>query len=198
MSLDTQEFDFNVDLLRAILWQYDNAANLRGILEQKKEWYDTNVSEFWNDWITNVFDLRTANEFGLAVWSIILGQSIFTSFVQGVTGVYWGFGAYNKNFMNGNFASVSGTTNLYTPTTARMLLRLRYFQLTSAGTVPETNRMLKYLFEEEYGRAYLVDNLDMTQTYNFEFAMPLEMSYMLNNTDILPRPAGVKNFIVTL
>ncbi|WP_231668322.1 DUF2612 domain-containing protein [Ralstonia solanacearum] len=28
---------------------------------------------FWENWIRDVFDLRTANDFGLSVWSEILG-----------------------------------------------------------------------------------------------------------------------------
>lgn len=194
---DIQEFDFSVDLLRSIIWQYDSATNLQSLIEQKQAWYDVNQRDFWQNWIINVYDLRTANDFGLAVWSIILGQSIFTNFPQPTSLVYWGFGADNQNFMNGNFASLNGGSSTYTTSTARLLLRLRYFQLTSSGTVPETNRMLKYLFAD-YGNAYLVDNLDMTQTYMFEFVIPAEISYMLNNTDVLPRPAGVKSTIVGL
>lgn len=195
---DIQEFDFSVDLLKSVLWQYDNATNLQGLLAQKQAWYDINQRVFWESWITNVFDLRTANDFGLSVWSIILGQSLFTTFPQPSTLVYWGFGSSNQNFLNGNFASLNGGSSVYTTPTARLLLRLRYFQLTSSGTVPETNRMLKYLFGDDYGDAYLVDNLDMTQTYTFQFVIPAEISYMLNNTDVLPRPAGVKSTIVGL
>jgi hypothetical protein len=71
---DIQQFDFSVNLLQALLWQYNGATNLQGLLEAKYNWYYTNQSQFWNDWIGNVFNLATADDFGLAVWSIILGQ----------------------------------------------------------------------------------------------------------------------------
>ncbi len=197
MSNDIQEFDFSVDVLKALLWQYDNATNLRGLLDQQNIWYAAYQKGFWQDWYTDVFDLRTANAFGLSVWSIILGQPLFSSFAGNVGYPFFGFGAGNENFGVYNFGSLTGGNNIYSPTTARLLLQLRYFQLTSSGTVPETNRMLKYLFSS-YGDAYLQDNLDMTQIYVFNFVIPAEISYMLTNTDILPRPAGVASSIVGL
>lgn len=187
---DIQEFNFEVDLLRALLWQYNEAVNLQGLLSAKNTWCETNQTEFWEDWLVNVFDLRTANDFGLGVWSIILGQSLYTSFAPDDTEDAFGFGDNNQNFDNGIFATITGGNNIYSTETARLLLRLRYFQLVSSGTVPETNRMLKYLFES-YGDAYLIDNYDMTQTYILDFAIPSEVRYMLYNTDVLPRPAGV-------
>jgi hypothetical protein len=195
--MDIQEFNFNVDVLQAIIWQYDSAPNLRSIIESESAWYETNQATFWNDWIVNVFDLGTANDFGLQVWSIILQQSLYTSYSASPESPYFGFGADNQNFGVYNFASQNGGTNIYSTEIARLLLRLRYFQLTSSGTIPETNRMLAYLFSD-YGAAYLIDNLNMTQTYYFDFVIPAEMLYMLENSDVLPRPAGVQNNIIDL
>ncbi|WP_059215173.1 DUF2612 domain-containing protein [Escherichia albertii] len=73
MSNKIQEFQFSVDLLRAILWQYNVAENLQGILERKKDWYVINHEQFWSDWYRDVFNMDTANSFGLSVWAIILG-----------------------------------------------------------------------------------------------------------------------------
>ncbi len=197
MTTNIQNIDFSVDLTKALLWQYNDAPNLRGLIEAKQDWYDINQKQFWEDYLTNVFDLRTANDFGLSVWAIILNQSLFSTFTAAPTTPYFGFGTGNENFGVYNFGSLSGGSNVYSTATSRLLLRLRYFQLVSSGTIPETNRMLKYLFAD-YGEAYLIDNFDMTQTYIFQFVIPAEISYMLNNTDILPRPAGVKSTIIGL
>ena len=72
MSGGIQLFDFSVDLLRAILWQYNDATRLQSLLQQKQDWYNEQQTEFWSSWYRDVFNLDTANDFGLAVWSIIL------------------------------------------------------------------------------------------------------------------------------
>ena len=54
--------------------------------------------------------------------------------------------------------------------------------------------MLAYLFEP-YGRVFLVDDLNMTQRYLFEFQIPSEMLLMLTSFDVLPRPSGVMSVI---
>lgn len=185
-----QQFDFDVNLLQAILWQYNNATNLQGLLNAKDTWYETNQSDFWEDWYTNVFNLPTANEFGLSIWSIILGLPLFIS--SGTpSGNIFGFDTQTGfNFDNGIFGG-SSTYQLDT-TTQLIALQLRYFQLTSSGTVPEINRVLKYVFKN-FGHAWLLDNHDMTQTYIFNFPVTFNLQYLFNNYDILPRPAGVES-----
>lgn len=188
-----QEFDFDVDLLRAILWQYDKAANLQSLLAAKKAWYDAEQTDFWEDWYRDVFDLRTANQFGLVVWSIILGFPLYVNTAPPVDQPAFGFedsGAVN--FDNGNFVDASGSSVMLPIATQRRALQLRYFQLTSAGTVPEINRMLKYVFGD-LGQAFLLDYRNMTQAYVFVFPVTWDLAYLFDNFDILPRPAGVRS-----
>lgn len=189
MAGDIQQFNFSVDLLRAILWQYNEAKNLQALLEAKAAWYDANHKQFWENWTRDVFDLRTANEFGIMVWSIILGQPLYV--VRAPDGrPTFGFESYHTNFERGNFSSQDGTEYKLSLETARVLLRLRYYQLTGSGTVPEINRIMKDVFAN-YGEVYLFDQQDMTQTYIFKFSPPSDLIYLMNNFDILPRPTGV-------
>lgn len=194
MITDIQAFDFSVNLLRAILWQYENAPNLQALLEGEQEWYNINQTEFWEDWRRDVFDLRTANRFGLNVWSIILNQSIYGTIPPDGGSPAWGFSSTNFNFDNGNFISSEGSIYPLPDDVARILLQLRYFQITSSGTVPEINRMLKFVFGK-LGNCWLVDNHDMTQGYYFDFPVASAIKYIFNNFDILPRPAGVESTI---
>lgn len=188
-----QEFDFSVDLLRALLWQYDKAANLQSLLADKKAWYDVNQTAFWEGWIRDVFDLRTASEFGLIVWSVILDLPLFVNTPPDLGKPTFGFdGAGHVNFDNGNFTDTSGSSYYLPLETKRLALQLRYFQLTSAGTVPEINRMLKYLFAGR-GKAFLNDFGNMAQQYVFAFPVTWDLAYLFNNYDILPRPAGVSS-----
>lgn len=185
-----QAFDFSVDLLRALLWQYNDAARLEGLLRQKQAWYDANQAAFWTDWITDVFDLRTANDFGLAVWAILLNiPLVVASAVDPADKPIWGFDQYRENFNNGNFASLAASG--LTSEQKRIVLRLRYFQLVSTGKVPEVNAFLAYLFGN-LGPAYVRDGYNMTARYVFEFPLSSALETVLTEYDLLPRPAGVK------
>ena len=62
-----QDFTFSANLLESLLWQYNEAETLQSILQQKQDWYDLNFSQFWDDWYNDVFNLQTANNFGLSV-----------------------------------------------------------------------------------------------------------------------------------
>ncbi len=186
-----QTFDFSVDLMQAILWQYNDAERLQGILQLKQDWYDKNQSEFWESWRVNVFDLNTADAFGLTVWSIILNLPIIVIVGETpTTKPTWGFGDYNKNFNNGNFSRSQGGAVSLTIEQARTVLKLRYYQVTSRGTVTEINQFLKNVFKE-YGRAYVRDNLNMTITYVFNFQPSSQLKFVIEKYDVLPRPAGV-------
>lgn len=185
-----QSFDFSVDLLRALLWQYNDAARLESLLRQKQGWYNANQEAFWNDWVRDVFDLRTANDFGLAVWSIILNLPLaVTSDGDPADKPIWGFGPYREGFNQGNFATLS--SSLLSTEQKRVALRLRYFQLVTRGTVPEVNAFFAELFADQ-GGAYVVDGYDMTARYVFEFPLSSALEMVLTEYDLLPRPAGVK------
>jgi hypothetical protein len=185
-----QEFDPSVDVLRVLLWQYNKAENLEGILTLKQNWYDLYHSDFWSDWVVNVFDLRTANEFGLGVWAIILDLPLFTT-GEASPADYpaFGFADYQGNFFNYNFAISDGSVVSLTLEQKRIVLRMRYFALTTNCTVPSINRFLKYLFGD--GVAYIEDNLDMTAKYKFTVFQEPELLEAITLLDVWPRPSTV-------
>lgn len=186
-----QEFDYSVDLLKCILWQYNDAERLQSLLEQKQAWYNANQTEFWTNWYNDVFNLQTANDFGLSVWSIILDIPIVVGVPPSdLSKPTWGFTSTHSNFTNGNFAQTGSGVQTLTTEQARTVLRMRYFQLTSRGTVPEINKFLSVLFKDQ-GVAYVVDGYDMTLFYVFRFALSSELQFVLESYDIFPRPAGV-------
>jgi hypothetical protein len=191
-----QDFDFSVDLLQAILWQYDNASRLKSLAVQKSEWYAENQQAFWSAWVRDVFNLQTANDFGLAVWARILNVPLVASVPASEDRPVFGFGEHNLNFYDGNFGrDTSGTVNLSTEQ-KRLVLRLRYFQLVSNGTVPEINAFLRLLFGEE-GTVYVLDSLDMSYAvYVFDFIPSSSVLFVLEQFDLLPRPAGVGTSIL--
>lgn len=190
MTETIQPYDATVNLLQALLWQYNEAPHLLALLESKQDWYNINQSDFWDNFYTNIFNLETANYFGLSVWSIILNQPIVFYNIGDPNKQNFGFEQFHKNFANGNFVSTSGYNYVLPLESARLVLQLRYHQLTSSGTIPETNRFLAQLFKNS-GPFYLLDGHDMTQVYVIGFEPDANLRFILNNFDILPRPAGV-------
>lgn len=191
MTERIQPLDFFTDLSLALLWQYDRAMRLRSLLGSKQDWYDTRHSGFWSDWIRDVFDLRTANDFGLTVWAQILNLPLLALAPASGDREVFGFGEFNLNFENGNFGrDVDAALSLSTEQ-RRLALRLRYFQLVTRGTVPEVNAFLAVLFADE-GSVYVLDSLDMeSATYVFNFLPDPSVTFVLEQFDLLPRPAGV-------
>lgn len=186
-----QYFDYSVNLLQSLLWEYEPATNLQNLLQGEQDWYNTNQTEFWLNWYDDVFNLATANQFGLTVWATILGIPI-TAITPPTEEDHptWGFGIYNENFNNGNFGNLSSNVVRLTLEQQRIILQLRYYQLVSRGTVPEINFFLNKLFGGE-GLAYVLDGLNMTATYIFTFQPSSSLLFIFDFFDLLPRPAGV-------
>ena len=146
--MNIQQFDYDVDILSVVLWQYNEATNLLSLLNDKQEWYDLYQTQFWENWYNQIFNLSAPNPqislFGLAVWSIILDVPLFVPIVPvGPSGI-WGFNAFdpsfptfentNLNFNNAPFAPAAPFINLTAPQ-QQFLLLLKYFNCTNRGTI---------------------------------------------------------------
>lgn len=201
-----QEFDYSVNLLESILWQYDEATHLLSLINQKQSWYTANQTQFWTNWYNNVFNLLTANAFGIAVWSYILNVPLYTTHEpEPDDKPLWGFNAIvgswptllntYLNFGNSNFSTRGQIVSL-TVEEQRFLLRLRYFQLTTRGDITDINSFLHYLIHSSNigysGELYALDGLNMTMTYVFTTTdFPSQLLSIIQQLDIFPRPAGV-------
>lgn len=189
--MNIQLFDFSVNLIQALLWQYDDATTLQSLITSKQNWYTQNQTDFWTSWITDVFNLQTANDFGLAVWSIILGLPLFIAVHPDPDDKpIFGFDDLSyQNFDNGTFANPTGS---YVLTTAqkRIMLQLRYFQLITRGAIPEINAFLAFVFGP--GQVYAMDGLDMSMVYVFTSYIDPNLFAAIVQYDILARPAGVR------
>lgn len=184
-----ETFDYSVNILEALLWRNNAAPNITELIQNKQNYFDSDSRDFWAAWFTDVFDIRTANRFGLSVWSIILGFAIsIIPIVVPLPNTNWGFGPNRINFNNGNFTPLSGF--LLTLEDARIVLRLRYYQLTTNGNISGLNLMLEDIFSAQ-GLAYVTDGLDMTMVYVFDFVVPSSLQSVFSSSNILPHPAGV-------
>lgn len=162
------EYDPSVDLTKHIFWQYENAPKITSLIQAKQAWINENHVTFWQNWVNNVINIQTANDYGLSIWGILLGVPR-TYIVSG--------------------DSLSLSTNQF-----RKVILARLRLLNMRGSVPEINALLAYLFGD-YGKAYVVDNHDMTMTYHFNFRLSALQLAVLNNVTLLPQPAGVEVII---
>lgn len=187
---DIQQFDYSVNLLQALLWQYDDAPHLKSIATQKDAWFAGAQTAFWSDWYRDVFNLETANDFGLGIWARILNVPL----VVGQPASDWpvfGFADYNENFDQAGFGINAGSSINLTTEQKRLVLKLRAFQLITRGAVTEVNAFLAQLFGD-MGSVYVLDGEDMTCTYIFNFIPSSAVLFVLRKYDLLPRPAGVE------
>ncbi len=189
--MNIQLFDFSVNVLKVIPWMSDQSPNLRSLLERYQLWYTEEHTAFWENWERDVFNLNTANDFGLNVWSIILNLPLYVS-VPAPPKDYpaFGFADFGTNFDNGNFATDVDYAASLTPFQKRQLLKLRWWQITSSGTIPDINRALADVFGA--GAAYALDGHDMTISYIFLDQLPDSMFSIIQKFDIVPRPSAVQ------
>jgi len=186
-----QSFNFSINVLRALLWRHNKAINLQTLLQKKQNALNELNENFWKSWIDNVFNLQTANRFGLFVWSIILNIPLtIENMDPEPDNSNFGFGEFRKNFNNGNFTSLGGSLS-FTIEDARTILKLRYYQLVTRGTIPECNKIVNDIFGPG-NTVYALDGLDMTMTYIFSKYPSSALRSALLTFDLLPRPSAVK------
>lgn len=193
---------YEMKIVRPIDWQRNKAPKITKIVQSKQDWYERYKMKFWNDWRKDVFDLKTANDFGLVIWCNILNVPA-QAFVFGEHNNYWAFGDKRKNFFavntgigstkGGNFTD-GGLSGLNTEE-ARKSLRMRYYSLILNNSVPAINAALLDVFGRDdngLSNAYVIDNNDMTMTYVHKDYWSRAMVENLIKYDIMPRPGTVK------
>lgn len=174
-----------------ILAQYANSPTIVGLVESFNQCIDP--SKDIDLVFSQIFDIDTAEGFGLDIWGRILGISRDIKYK-----ILWktfGFrGSGLLPFNQGTFAHAggSGTTTTFSTTDAfyrRMLIAKAMTNISDASIV-SINAVLAYLFEGR-GRVYAQDTGDMQIRYVFSFNLTSEDRALINTGDIIPRPAGV-------
>lgn len=188
-----ENIDLHVDLTKAILWQYNKAKNLQSIIYKFADLNRQANEEFWKAWHRDVFNVDTANDFGLEVWSRILNISAGVSFEPQEEKRAFGFGVNRANFSGGNFGSRDGGYVGFTTEQKRLLIKARVFALTKSPTVTNINDFLKNNLWKGDSKAYVTDSFDMTYAlYTFNYQPDANMIFLIENADFLPRPSCVE------
>ena len=112
------------------------------------------------------------------------------------TGSYFGFtgpsGTSGDPYDQSPFYSGQVTTSNYALSDDgfRMLILAKAVANICNGSIPAINQILLMLFPGR-GNCYVVDNNDMTMIYHFEFILTPVEAAIVQQSGVLPRPAGV-------
>lgn len=186
----------NVD--ETIISQYCTRPVLVQLIKNLDEYIDprADINNFYNF----VWNIDTAQGFGLDIWGRIVGVKRDLTILD--TPLYFGFkealpGSYcfdEQPFYDGTPAT---STYSLTDDAYRKLILLKALSNVTSTTAPALNKLLQSFFINR-GRCYINNLGNMTMRYTFEFQLtPLELSIILNS-NVMPRPAGVKVTLINL
>lgn len=176
---------------KTILSQYANSPRIGSILEGWNQAIDpSSLVDLWYD---NIWDLETAQGYGLDVWGRIVGVD---RVLKISSSEYFGFSEANdlteEGFNSAPFYSGTSSTTNYRLSDEgyRQLIKAKAMANITDGSVTSLNAILMTLFGEQ-GDAWVQDNGDMTMTYVFNFVPTDVQVSIIQNSGVLPRPAGV-------
>lgn len=160
-------FNTKYDLSPVILWQYQNAPKITGLVSYQQQFLDTAITEFWAALNRDFLDIRTCNADGLSMWGQLLQVPRPT---------------YEKD----------GQTLEMSDEQYRLVLRARIYLLTFDGSARALNEFFYILFPDL--DIQIVDNYDMTVDINILSKLPDDIAVLFQKPFVdtfLPRPSGV-------
>lgn len=178
------------DVWETVISQYANSPSLTGIITSFDEAMD--LSDYFETFYDNVWNVDTAVGRGLDVW----GRIVDVSRVLHVPGSipYFGFEeAAAYTFGEASFFSSAPATNnvVLSDSAYRTLIYAKALANITDGSIPAINQILLTLFPGR-GNAYVIDDLDMTMVYRFEFALSAVEIAIVTQSGVLPRSTGVQ------
>lgn len=152
---------------QTVISQYGNSPTILGIISTNNENIDPSADI--DNFFDTIFDVSTANLFGLSIWSRIVGipQSLITE-----------LGTY-----------------LDDADTFRSLIMLKALSNISRATSPALNQLLQNWLGAG-SRAYVQDLGGMVMVFIFEFTLTPIQLLILQKSGIFLRPAAVLSNIV--
>lgn len=175
---------------KTYLSQYANSPILAEILSQCNETIDPR--EDINQFYRMVFNIETAQGFGLDIWARIVGVNRALS-IPNPNENYFGFSETDK-YLPFNQAPFYGggegeSTFQMDDTTFRNAILTKAYSNILYATAPNINAFLKVAFKTT--RAYYLITGHMAATYVFENRLSEIDKNLIYHQNILPRPSGV-------
>ena len=179
-----------------VMKQFSNSPTLLALLADFDQWVD--MDRFSADFLTNVWDISTAQGFGLDIWGRILGQPREIQIAQ-TPGDNFGFNigaAVGTQWQPWNQApffggAASGTTAFpLQDDYYRQLLLVKAATNIAACDCPSINALMRSMFASR-GRSYVGYSpaTPMHIAYHFEF-FPTAVEKSIIESGLFPQPAG--------
>jgi hypothetical protein len=181
---------------QTVLKQFSNSPILLALLADFDQWID--ADKFSADFLAFVWDISTAQGFGLDIWGRILGQSRFVQIAQ-TPGDNFGYNigaAIGTQWQPWNQApffggAAAGTTSFpLTDSYYRQLLLVKAATNVALCDCPSINALMRAMFSAR-GRAYVGYDAahPMHISYHFEF-FPTAVEKSIIESGLFPQPAG--------
>lgn len=188
---------------QTLLSQYYDSPTIYALLQSYNEAVDptTDLANFY----ANIWDVNTAVGAGLDIWGEIVNVSRYLQ-IPGSPN-YLGFDeAYLAPYATSGpqpfgqapfYNTVLNTTTYYlSDDVYRRLIMVKAAMNISNLSVPNINAFLQYFFGTSiagspYGVAYVIDGLNMSLTYHFNFIPNAWQLAIVQSSGVFPRPAGV-------
>ena len=185
-----------------LLSQYVDSPTLIGLLQSFNDAIDPSIDIA--NFYTQIWNVATAVGNGLDIWGQIVGvsrnlqisASNYLGFDESVTTPTLTTGAQPFNqapFYGGPTAT---TTFALSDSQYRRLILVKAAANISDLSVPSINALLRAEFGTSdgvnpYGKAYVIDNENMSFEYHLGFVPSAVQIAIINNSGVFPRPAGV-------
>lgn len=180
-----------LDATATLLAQYANSPILMALVAYFNEWLDpsADLDNFYN----LVWNVETAQGFGLDIWGVIVDVPRTIQLIPPNT--YFGYkeatpGSYpfnNQPFYSG---PQQGSQYTLSDPAYRILIMTKALANISSFTAPSVNNLLRYLFAGR-GSCYVLELSPMQIEYVFNFALEPWEASILQQPQLMPRPAGV-------
>jgi len=180
----SDDYFFNPSV--TLLSQYANSPILLQLIDDFAQWLDP--ARPFNEFFALMWDIDSAQGYGLDVWGRILGvgrvlavpSGQFLGFQQDADAQPFGFGIlYHAAQLTNNVAL---TDEAY-----RALLLAKAALNITDSSIPSINNIMLSLF----GQGYVRDNGDMTLTYVFTESLTPVQTAIVYQSNVLPKPTGV-------
>jgi len=189
------QFNFN----QTVISQYANGPTLTQLLANMETYF--NQSADFAEFYSFVWNVLTAQYWGLDIWGAIVGVSRYLTIPTVDPPLYFGFAdgaspADNLNFNSGPFCSGSDATETYAlpDSQYRTLVLAKALANIIETTIPALNQLLLNLFGAS-GRCYVADLGNMQMMFTFEFLLTPVQYAIMTQSGVIPHPAGVETFV---